>query len=128
MIGKREIDVLLLPEMSGVERARRAKKSKRFPLSCPQAARRRQRAKPWLYWKGKVSALRDSAYILPAAFRDAATRAWESTSCSYPQAKLKLILKVMVGCGKRSIRASGGAGPGQDERRSRWMVVELSKC
>ncbi len=38
MIGEREIDVLLLPEMSRAERARRAKKNEQFPLSCPQAA------------------------------------------------------------------------------------------
>ena len=36
-------------------------------------------------------------------------------------------VKVMVGGGKRSIRASGGAGPGLDERRSRRMVVEKSE-
>ena len=36
-------------------------------------------------------------------------------------------VKVMVGGGKRRIRASGGAGPGRDERRSRRMVVEKSE-
>ena len=37
-------------------------------------------------------------------------------------------VKVMVGGGKRSIRASGGAGPGRDELRSRTrMVVEKSE-
>ena len=36
-------------------------------------------------------------------------------------------VKVMVGGGKRSIRASGGAGPGRDERRGRRMVVEKSE-
>ena len=39
MTGEREIDVLLLPEMSRAERAGRAKKNEQFPLSCPQAAR-----------------------------------------------------------------------------------------
>ena len=39
MTGEREIDVLLLPEMSRAERAGRAKKNEHFPLSCPQAAR-----------------------------------------------------------------------------------------
>ncbi len=36
MIGEREIDFLLLPEMSRAERARRAKNNEQFPLSCPQ--------------------------------------------------------------------------------------------
>ena len=36
--------------------------------------------------------------------------------------------KVMVGGRRQSIRASGGAGPGRDERRRRWMVVELPRC
>ncbi len=31
-------------------------------------------AAPWLHWKEIVTVLRDSAYILPAASRDAASR------------------------------------------------------
>ncbi len=38
MIGDREIDVLLLPEMSRAERAGRAKKNEQFSLFRPQAA------------------------------------------------------------------------------------------
>jgi hypothetical protein len=38
MIGEREIDVLLLPEMSRAERARRAQNNEQFQLSCPQVA------------------------------------------------------------------------------------------
>ncbi len=45
-------------------------------------------AASWLHWKGKVTVLCLSAYILPAASQDAAWRAWESPSCYYPQAKL----------------------------------------
>ncbi len=90
MIGEREImiDVLLLPEMSRAERAGRAKKLNNS--HCPALRRRRRgEAAPsgrcsfvaTLYCKGKVSVLRLSAYILPAASRDTARRAWETPSC-----------------------------------------------
>ncbi len=87
MIGEREIDVLLLPEMSRAERAERAKKNEQFPLSCPQARRRGEaapsgEAASWLHWKGKVCVLRKSAYIRPAASRDAARQAWGSRGLS----------------------------------------------
>jgi hypothetical protein len=92
------------------------------------ALRRRRRceaapsgeAASWLHWKGKVSVLRLSAYILPAASRDTARRAWETPSCYYPQAKLMLmgggrvlIVKVMVEGGRRSILAPAELGPGE---------------
>jgi hypothetical protein len=51
-----------------------------------RALRRRHRgeaapsgeAASWLHWKGKVTVLRLSAYILPAASLDMARRAWET--------------------------------------------------
>jgi hypothetical protein len=86
MIGEREIDVLLLPEMSRAERAGRAKKTN--DSHCPALRRRRRgeaapsgEAASWLHWKGKVTVLRLSAYILPAASRDTARRAWRKPSC-----------------------------------------------
>jgi hypothetical protein len=52
---------------------------------CPAPRRRRRgeaapsgEAASWLHWKGKVTVLRLSAYILPAASRDTARRAWET--------------------------------------------------
>ncbi len=85
----------LLPEMSRAELARRAKKTNN---SHSRALRRRggaiersSLAASWLHWKGKVCVLLLSAYILPAASRDAAQRAWGNPSCCYPQAKLKLM-------------------------------------
>ena len=55
----------------------------------------------------KSGLLRVTAYILPAASRDTARRAWETPSCYYPQAKLKLMggvsifesESVIIGCG-----------------------------
>jgi hypothetical protein len=61
--------------------------------SSAPAARRRHRAKQhrgYIGWE-KSGLLRVSAYILPAASRDAARRAWGNPSCYYPQAKLKLM-------------------------------------
>ncbi len=55
MIGEREIDVLVLPEMSRAERAGRAKKNEQFPLSCPQAARQRHWAKQRCGYIGRKS-------------------------------------------------------------------------
>jgi hypothetical protein len=88
MIGAREImiDVLLLPEMSRAERAGRAKKMNN---SHCLALRRRRRGEAapsgeaalWQHWKGKVTVFRLLAYILPAASRDMAWRAWEIPSC-----------------------------------------------
>jgi hypothetical protein len=88
MIGEREIMiyVLLPPEMSRAERAGRAKKMNNS--HCPALRRRRRgeaapsgEAASWLHWKGKVTVLRLSAYILSAASRDTALRAWETPSC-----------------------------------------------
>ncbi len=47
----------------------------------------------WLHWKRKSALvlLLNSVYIQPAASLDAALQAWESPSCSYPQAEIKLM-------------------------------------
>jgi hypothetical protein len=90
MIGGREIDVrvLLLPERSRAERAGRAKK-RTIPIVLPSggaaAARKRHRAKQHRGYigRGKVTVFRLSAYILPAASRDAARRAWGIPSCYF---------------------------------------------
>jgi hypothetical protein len=59
---------------------------------CPALRQRRRgeaapsgEAASWLHssWKGKVTVLCLSAYILPAASRDTARRAWETPSCYY---------------------------------------------
>ena len=91
-----------------------------LPSGGAAAARRRHRAKQHRGYIGreKSGLLRVTAYILPAASRDTARRAWEIPSCYYPQAKLKLmggvsIVKVMVGGGRRSIRAPAELGPGE---------------
>jgi hypothetical protein len=74
MIWGREIDVP--PEMSRVERARRAKKKRTIPIVLPSGGEAAPsespsgEAAPWLHTKGKVSVLRDSAYIRPAASRE----------------------------------------------------------
>ncbi len=62
------------------------RKNEQFPLSCPQASPPRRggaigRAASWLHWKGKVTVLLLSAYILPAASRDTGRRAWGNPSC-----------------------------------------------
>jgi hypothetical protein len=71
------------------------------------AARRRHRAKQHRGYIGreKSGLLRVSAYILPAASRDAARRAWGN------RGKLLLLASCNCRIGAVTMRGAGGAGP-----------------
>ncbi len=78
-----------------------SEKNEQLEFPFPALRRRRRgeaapsgEAASWLHWKGKLTVLRLSAFILPAASRsrDTDQLAWETPSCYYPQAKLRLKL------------------------------------